>query len=96
MLFTNVLCHEIFKEQYIYISILFMICYAGGVDYGFFPTSFFPALTLILASETSVDFPIPIINDDIIERTENFNVTYVYMCTTAQQPSNSHTHTHTE
>ena len=72
-----------------------MICYAGGVDYGFFPTSFFPALTLILASETSVDFPIPIINDDIIERTENFNITYVFMCTTAQQSSNSHTHTHT-
>ena len=54
---------------------------AGGIDYGFFPTSVFPALTLILASETSVRYPIPIKNDDIIEKTENFSVTCVFIRT---------------
>jgi hypothetical protein len=45
----------------------------GGSDYGVFPISEFLALSLILANETRVLYPVPITDDDIIENVESFN-----------------------
>ena len=47
------------------------------MDYGYFPTSEFLAVTLILADETEVLYPILIRDDDIIENVESFNAVYV-------------------
>ena len=47
------------------------------MDYGYFPTSEFLAVTLILADETKVLYPILIRDDDIIENVESFNAVYV-------------------
>ena len=49
---------------------------AGGSDYGFFPTSEFLALTVILANETNVTYALPIFDDDIIENVESFGARY--------------------
>ena len=63
---------------YIYI-VLFIssLNVSGGMDYGYFPTSEFLALTLILADETEVLYPLLIRDDDIIENIESLNAVYV-------------------
>lgn len=45
----------------------------GGLDYGVFPTPVFPAVTVILANETKVHYPVPIRDDDIVENVEVFS-----------------------
>ena len=65
---------------YMYVICIYyehVMCTVGGTDYGFFPTSEFLALTLILADETGVFYPIPIIDDDIIENVESISAQYV-------------------
>ena len=47
------------------------------MDYGYFPTPEFLALTLILADETEVLYPLLIRDDDIIENVESFMAVYV-------------------
>ena len=49
----------------------------GGFDYGVFPTPVFPAVTVILANETKVHYPVPIKNDDIVEKLEVFSARLV-------------------
>ena len=60
-----------------FISFFNLFVLSGGVDYGYFPTSEFLAVTLILADETEVLYPILIRDDDIIENVESFNAVYV-------------------
>ena len=68
----HIICMYMYMYMYEHV-----MCTVGGTDYGFFPTSEFLALTLILADETGVFYPIPIIDDDIIENVESISAQYV-------------------
>ena len=45
---------------------------AGGFDYGFFPEMEVTSTVVFLANETSMQFGVPIENDNIVEATETF------------------------